>query len=47
MPGMTQIGDMFNRESRDRVERLCHELSGHSMVTVNPYWQNVWESLQL
>jgi hypothetical protein len=27
MPGMTQIGDMFNRELRDRVERLCQELS--------------------
>lgn len=30
MPGMTQIGDMFNRGLRDRVERLCHELSSHS-----------------
>ncbi len=29
MPGMTQIGDMFNRELRDRVERLCHELRDH------------------
>lgn len=27
MPGMTQIGDMFNRELRDRVEGLCRELS--------------------
>jgi hypothetical protein len=29
MPGMTQIGDMFNRELRDRVDRLCQELSAH------------------
>ena len=27
MPGMTQIGDMFNRPLRDRVESLCHDLS--------------------
>jgi hypothetical protein len=33
MPGMTQIGDMFNRELRDRVERLCHELTIISTVT--------------
>ena len=25
MPGMTQIGDIFNYELRDRVERLCQE----------------------
>ncbi len=30
MPGMTQIGDMFNRGLRDRVERLCEELSEHA-----------------
>lgn len=27
MPGMTQIGDMFNHRLRDRVDRLCQELS--------------------
>ena len=27
LPGMTQIGDMFNRELRARVERLCADLS--------------------
>ena len=27
MPGMTQIGDMFNRPLLDRVENLCHDLS--------------------
>src|SRR5580692_7474484 len=27
MPGMTQIGDMFNHGLRDRVDRLCQELS--------------------
>ena len=27
LPGMTQIGDMFNRELRTRVERLCADLS--------------------
>jgi hypothetical protein len=30
MPGMTQIGDMFNYELRDRVERLCQELNDPS-----------------
>jgi hypothetical protein len=30
MPGMTQIGDMFNRGLRDRVERLCQELSEYA-----------------
>lgn len=29
MPGMTQIGDMFDHELRSRVERLCDELSEH------------------
>ena len=29
-PGMTQIGDMFNYELRDRVERLCQELNDPS-----------------
>lgn len=29
MPGMTQIGDMFNRDLRSRVDRLCQELSKH------------------
>lgn len=29
MPGMTQIGDMFNHELRSRVERLCAELSDY------------------
>lgn len=29
MPGMTQIGDMFNHDLRSRVERLCQELSDH------------------
>jgi hypothetical protein len=27
MPGMTQIGDMFNHALRGRVEQLCQELS--------------------
>jgi mannose-6-phosphate isomerase-like protein (cupin superfamily) len=27
MPGMTQIGDMFNSALRDRVDRLCQELN--------------------
>ncbi len=27
MPGMTQIGDMFNRGLRQRVDGLCNELS--------------------
>ena len=27
MPGMTQIGDMFNRPLRERVENLCRDLS--------------------
>ena len=30
MPGMTQIGDMFSYELRDRVERLCQELNDPS-----------------
>jgi len=29
MPGMTQIGDMFNSALRDRVDRLCQELNEH------------------
>ena len=32
MPGMTQIGDMFNYELRDRVERLCQELTELSQI---------------
>ncbi len=27
MPGMTQLGDMFNRPLRERVEDLCRDLS--------------------
>jgi len=29
MPGMTQIGDMFNSGLRDRVDQLCQELNEH------------------
>ena len=40
LPGMTQIGDMFNRELRARVEHLCVDLSKaldeeHSAKTVS------------
>lgn len=38
MPGMTQIGDMFNYELRDRVERLCQELTILPTVNMNPCW---------
>jgi hypothetical protein len=31
MPGMTQIGDMFNYALRDRVDRLCQELNEHML----------------
>jgi hypothetical protein len=36
MPGMTQIGDMFNHGLRDRVERLCRELSDLSHSAQEP-----------
>jgi hypothetical protein len=29
MPGMTQIGDMFNSALRSRVDALCAELADH------------------
>ena len=35
MPGMTQVGDMFNRELRDRVERLCQELCDFHQLNTN------------
>ena len=36
--GMTQIGDMFNYELRDRVERFCQELTILPTVNMNPCW---------
>ena len=36
MPGMTQIGDMFNHGLRDRVDRLCQELSEHLLSEHEP-----------
>jgi hypothetical protein len=47
MPGMTQIGDMFNYELRDRVERLCQELTILPTVNMNPCWLLFPKGLQL
>ena len=47
MLGMTQIGDMFNYELRDRVERLCQELTILPTVNMNPCWLLFPKGLQL
>ena len=47
MSGMTQIGDMFNYELRDRVERLCQELTILPTVNMNPCWPLFPKGLQL
>ena len=47
MPGMTQIGDMFKYELRDRVERLCQKLTILPTVNMNPCWLLFPKGLQL
>jgi hypothetical protein len=47
MPGMTQIGDMFNYELRDRVERLCQELNDPAHGEHEPMLASFPNGLQL
>jgi hypothetical protein len=47
MLGMAQIGDMFNYELRDRVERLCQELSDPSHGEHEPMLALFPKGLQL